>query len=211
MRGRIVLLANGFDDSAGSKSTPGLAEYMHRSKIRNIAYINWAIYGFRDWKNNQADLAMDRMLEADFGVTVIDPKSRSTMKSTILNADAVYLKGGNPGTLEYVLRKTGADHLLREFHLSGKPIFGVSAGGIVLGSGRLWLISYYAVKPLLGSGYWWAGKGICREGLGLYPEAFVPHHEQSEFSPLVRKVAGALIGVSGFIFVPDGKMKIVDC
>jgi dipeptidase E len=47
--------------------------------------------------------------------------------------DAVYIGGGNTFALLAELRKSGFDHSLREYVCRGKPIYGGSAGAVVLG------------------------------------------------------------------------------
>src|SRR5690242_16991774 len=47
--------------------------------------------------------------------------------------DAIYLMGGNTFVLLHELRKSKFDVLLREFLKSGRIIYGISAGAIVLG------------------------------------------------------------------------------
>ena len=209
LKGRIVLLANGFADSGETKSTLGLTEWMLSQGILTVAHIGWATKGFPEQHRRANDIAIERMKGVGFLVIDIQP-TKSGVES-LKKFDAIYLNGGHPATLRWMLKETGADKAIQKFHQEGKPILGASSGGIVLGSGSLFLVSQVAVKPITGVP-WMVRQGLIGSGLGLYPEALIPHRAENDSQARLPKCLArlGLFGAKKLIFVADGQIKVID-
>ncbi|MFK7861678.1 MAG: Type 1 glutamine amidotransferase-like domain-containing protein [Granulosicoccus sp.] len=67
----------------------------------------------------------------DFTLSVLDDLTEQ--RSDLMNFDAVYIGGGNTYDLLQEVRNSGVEKYLKQFAESGKPIYGGSAGAVLLG------------------------------------------------------------------------------
>ncbi len=98
--------------------------------------------------------------------------------ASLLDADLVYLTGGDPGYLLDALQETEAARALRELHKAGRWVVGSSAGAMVLGA------------ALAG------GAGGSRPGLAMVGHVLVlPHHEEAWAVGMRRRLGDLPPGV----------------
>ena len=98
--------------------------------------------------------------------------SKDEFRATILNADIVYVGGGNPTRLMETLQETGADEILLEAYNKGVVMSGNSAGGC------LWFECFDNEEDEDYDGTEATLK--TKPGLGLVPGYFVPHWNTKE-------------------------------
>jgi cyanophycinase len=125
--------------------------------------------------------AADRWKKAGAGdVAILDLSDPEKAVAAVMNADLVWMSGGNQRRLMHALKETGVPEAIRRRYREGAVIGGTSAGAAVMSKFML------------------SGDGI-EEGLGLWPEAIVDQHflARYRFNRLLRAVLDRpeLIGV----------------
>lgn len=107
--------------------------------------------------------------------------STEQTKQTVIEADIIYVAGGNTFFLLDVLRKTGVDKLIIEQINSGKPYIGESAGSMILSTNIEYasLMDSPKVAPGLNKDY---------HALGITEFSIVPHATNTPFKNVVQKM-----------------------
>ncbi|UFX82598.1 Type 1 glutamine amidotransferase-like domain-containing protein [Candidatus Absconditicoccus praedator] len=97
-----------------------------------ILYIPWAFYpqsydGCRKW--------IDTIFPAERGykLEILHEDDNFDTDSLVNDYDGVYIGGGNTFRLWNLIKQTGFDKLLKKFTELGKPVYGGSAGAIIMG------------------------------------------------------------------------------
>ena len=112
----------------------------------------------------------------DFGEIRMLERPDQFSRKEILSFDSIYIGGGNTFQLLRTLRNSGLDKTITEFHNLGKPIYGGSAGAVVLG------------KTIQTANWLDEKEDIDPRGLDLFPNNtggdtaavhYVPSHEQN--------------------------------
>lgn len=109
-------------------------------------------------EKNSGREAADRWKKAGAGdVAILDLSDPEKAVAAVMNADLVWMSGGNQRRLMNALKETGVPEAIRRRYREGAVIGGSSAGAAVMSKFML------------------SGDGIS-EGLGLWPEAIVDQH-----------------------------------
>ena len=109
----------------------------------------------------------------DFG----DESSEISLIDTLKPYDVIWLGGGNTYYLRWLLKKTGADSIIKELVKSGKVYGGASAGAIVAGP----TINFFqnADDPN-------EAKEIILDGLHLTEIVVVPHWDTDDYGSIMK-------------------------
>lgn len=119
----------------------------------------------------------EMLTDNGYRVEIIDLKKwmhdASDLRQKLNSKDIIWLGGGHTYYLRWILNKTGADHMIREFVKKGKVYAGWSAGAIVAGPTTLYF-------DLMGDDPADAPEYIT-DGLQLTGTVVVPHFNNPDF------------------------------
>ncbi len=139
-RAPLYLIAGGRDSIRRKGPDPLVQEVLERTGVSRprVAYV-----GAASGDNPAFRLLIARMLEkAGAGRVALAPLcgprgSLQKAGAVLADADIIFISGGDVEEGMQVLRAKGAGPLLRKLWRAGKPLFGVSAGSIMLA--RRWV------------------------------------------------------------------------
>jgi peptidase E len=112
---------------------------------------------------------------------------RRDYAAAALEADLIYVGGGNTVAMLAVWREFGFDQVLRQAYQSGTVLAGISAGA------NCWF-EHYITDSIPGGG--------TRSGLGLLPGTFCPHLDSEAWrQPLLEATTGPAVGAGEHVCV----------
>jgi dipeptidase E len=132
----------------------------------------------------------DRKALEKLGMTVdvldIAAADHETMAEKIAQSDCIFVAGGNTFYLLQELRRTGADALISNEILNGKPYIGSSAGSVILSKNIAYVtrMDSPVEAPLLSN----------FDSLGAIDFYPLPHHTNAPFKKTVEKIIAAYAG-----------------
>lgn len=125
---KLLLTAYGFSTDKIKRAALGLLNIEHSSKACIISTSKpEEKEKHPQMQQIRNDLLEFRLDQVDF----LDVEFESAKK--LYGYDLIFLNGGYPFYLLHFLKKSGADHILKDISRTGVPIFGLSAGSIVMG------------------------------------------------------------------------------
>jgi dipeptidase E len=141
-----------------------------------------------------------------FQLDVIDLRrwqgQREGLREKLSGKDVIWLGGGNTFYLRWILRKTGADEIIRECVNNGKVYAGWSAGAVIAGP----TLEYFDTMDDTEE-----SPEVIWEGLNLTDIVVVPHLDNKEFAEDAF-IANEQLQAAGYhtIFIGDHQVFVVN-
>lgn len=141
-----------------------------------------------------------------FQLDVVDLRrwqgQQEALRDKLSGKDVIWLGGGNTFYLRWILKKTGADEIIRECVRNGKVYAGWSAGAVVAGP----TLEYFDTMDDTQE-----SPEIIWEGLNLTDIVVVPHLDNKDFAEDAQ-VANEQLRAAGYhtIFIGDHQVLVVN-
>ena len=141
-----------------------------------------------------------------FQLDVVDLRrwqgQREALREKLSGKDVIWLGGGNTFYLRWILKKSGADEIIRECVQNGKVYAGWSAGAVVAGP----TLEYFDTMDDTQE-----SPEIIWEGLNLTDIVVVPHLDNKDFTEDAY-VANKQLQAAGYhtIFIGDHQVLVVN-
>lgn len=139
------------------------------------------------------------MIESNgFDVEIVDLRKYkhkpAELRDKLASKDVIWLGGGNTFYLRWILRETGADHIITKLVKDGKVYGGGSAGAIMAGP----TLKYFETADDPAD-----APKLILDGLHLTDKVIVPHMDNPKFKAIIGKINENL-RADGYQTVPLG-------
>jgi dipeptidase E len=141
-----------------------------------------------------------------FQLDVVDLRrwqgQHEALREKLSNKDVIWLGGGNTFYLRWILKKTGADEIIRDCVRQGKVYAGWSAGAVIAGP----TLEYFDTMDDTHE-----SPEVIWEGLSLTDFVVVPHLDNKEFAE-DAEIANKQLRAAGYntIFIGDHQAFVMN-
>lgn len=162
---------------------------------KNIAFIDTASKVEEQSHYVQESVNMLENMGAQVTLLDIGTENKETMAEVISTSDLIYVAGGNTFYLLQEMKRSGADHLIKQQIEKGKLYIGESAGSIILAPN----IQY--IEPMDDATV--ASELTTYDGLNVISDYPVPHYDSSYLGDCAEKILHTSQGTERFIPIRD--------